>query len=126
VNFVKQWEKVPLFDSQKFLPQTVQDQIRQERLSQDPVGLSHSLEYMGTGVQPSWWNSLNKLNMRVLLITGELDEKFVRRNKEMQQLVRQSSLEVINGTGHAVHVEQREKFVKLVIDFIKNEKGLST
>lgn len=124
-NFVNKWEQVPLFASQKLLPKSVQQKVRKERLSQSPEGLSNSLKYMGTGIQPSWWKSLSYLNNKVLLVVGELDEKFVQINEEMHELISDSHLEVVKEAGHAIHVEQEAKFVKLVIDFIKNEKGLS-
>jgi len=80
---------------------------------------------MGTGIQPSWWKPLNHLNTKVLLVVGELDEKFIQINQKMHNLLPNSHLEVVKEAGHAIHVEQEAKFVKLVIDFIKNEKGLS-
>jgi len=124
-DFVNKWEQIPLFASQKSLPKSVQQKIRRERLLQEPEGLSNSLKYMGTGIQPSWWKPLNHLNTKVLLVVGELDEKFVQINRQMHELLPHSRLEVVKEAGHAIHVEQEAKFVKLVIDFIKNEKGLS-
>src|SRR5699024_2774492 len=38
-DFVDKWEQVPLFASQKSLSKLVQQKIRHERLSQNPVGL---------------------------------------------------------------------------------------
>src|SRR5690625_881197 len=79
-HFVHRWENIPLFDTQKRLPQEVQQTIRHERLSQSKEGLVESLRYMGTGKMPSWWNNLSEFNKPVLLITGQLDRKFVMLN----------------------------------------------
>src|SRR5699024_6113442 len=80
MKFVSFWESIPLFESQKKLPKEIQKTIREERLMQTPKGLIDSLTYMGTGRQPSWWTSLDQLDMPVLLIVGEHDEKFIHIN----------------------------------------------
>ncbi len=124
-RFVTEWERIPLFASQKLLPHSVQQNIRQVRLSQHPKGLSNSLKYMGTGAQPSWWPLLNQLHVKTLLIVGEWDEKYVQINEEMAEKLSHSQLVIVKEAGHTVHLEQTEKFVKIVLDFIKKEKGLS-
>lgn len=42
-SFVDKWENIPLFDSQKKLPLEIRNEIKQERLSQQPQGLANSL-----------------------------------------------------------------------------------
>lgn len=117
-SFVKHWENIPLFDSQKRLPHLVRDSIRKERLKQSPEGLAMSLRSMGTGSQPSWWEHLKDFSSPVLLITGELDEKYIDINKEMSNLFLNAQLIICEDTGHAIHVEKPEIFGKLVTEFI--------
>src|SRR5699024_5454197 len=92
--------------------------IRAERLSQTEVGLSDSLRHMGTGSQPSWWGKLAELRRPVLLIVGELDEKFVNINQAMERILPNAELAIVENVGHAIHVEEPEKFGKLLIAFI--------
>lgn len=120
--FVSYWENIPLFETQRRLPKEVRHQVRKERLSQVAVGLAQSLLGMGTGAQPSWWNSLDKLYFPVLLIVGELDKKFVQINKTMNEHMKNSKLTIVQGTGHAVHLEQVEYFVKIVREHIEQNK----
>ena len=121
-DFVYYWENIPLFKTQKQLPLEVREEIRHERLSQSPEGLAESLLFMGTGRQESRWQQLSIVKQPVLLITGEQDEKFVSINKEMKNTFVQAKMEVIKKAGHAVHVEQVEKFVKIVVEFIEEKK----
>lgn len=121
-KFVNFWESIPLFDSHKQLPESVKKDLRDERLMQSPHGLIESLQYMGTGIQPSWWSELNKITVPMLLITGELDDKFVKLNKEMNKLISNSELNVITNSGHTPHIEQQEKFDKIVMTFIEKLK----
>jgi len=116
--FVNRWENTPLFASQKNVSREIRQAVRKERLSQTVEGLKSSLQYMGTGVQQSNWNELQKLQFPVQLIVGELDQKFIRLNQKMQKQLLNASLKVVPETGHAIHVENRVEFDKLVKQFI--------
>lgn len=112
--FVDQWENIPLFDTQKRLPQEQQLAVRQERLAQRALGLANSLRGIGTGVQPSNWHMLDTLPMPVLLITGELDAKFCVIAEKMQAFLAESAHIIIPDVGHAIHVENLAQFATIV------------
>ena len=113
-TFVEFWTNIPLFATQKKLPNEVQARIRQERLQQSTEGLANSLRYLGTGKQPSWWQTLEKWNRPVCLIVGELDEKFVHINELMQKKLPQASFHLVKNAGHTIHVEQPKAFMQIV------------
>jgi 2-succinyl-6-hydroxy-2,4-cyclohexadiene-1-carboxylate synthase len=117
--FVDYWESIPLFTTQKSLPGALQREIRESRLSQNPVGLANSLRGMGTGTQPGYWQELSCLPMEMLFIVGELDTKFCSIAEEMQKLVKNASIEQGSECGHAIHVEEPEKFGTIVRKFLK-------
>ncbi|AIF43998.1 2-succinyl-6-hydroxy-2,4-cyclohexadiene-1-carboxylate synthase [Virgibacillus sp. SK37] len=123
-SFVDFWENVPLFNSQKELPLNIKSAIREERLAQSPNGLAKSLKGMGTGSQPSWWKELTNIELPTLLLVGELDEKFVQLNKKMAECLPHAHFEMVNKTGHALHVEQPEIFGKIVTEFILDKHEL--
>ncbi|MEJ8777704.1 2-succinyl-6-hydroxy-2,4-cyclohexadiene-1-carboxylate synthase [Pseudogracilibacillus sp. ICA-222130] len=112
--FVDAWENIPLFATQKALPEAVRATIRAERLSQSKAGLAMSLRTMGTGVQEPWWDMLEAMAMPVTLIVGAQDEKFVHINEKMKRSLSCGELFVVAQAGHCVHVEQVEKFAKIV------------
>ena len=112
--FVGFWEQLPLWDSQQQLSKQVRDKLRQQRLQNNPRGLANSLRGMGTGVQPSLWDDLDRLDMPIQLIVGEQDEKFVALNHEMYDLFPQSDLHIVFDVGHTVHLEQLTEFVKVI------------
>src|SRR5690606_32796090 len=109
-KFVDYWENIPLFKTQKNINILAREQIRQQRLANNPIGLANSLKGMGTGAQPSYWDELAALDMPVLLLCGELDSKFCRISKEMQLLIKNADLVEVNEVGHAIHVEDPKKF----------------
>ncbi|PEC20985.1 2-succinyl-6-hydroxy-2,4-cyclohexadiene-1-carboxylate synthase [Bacillus cereus] len=118
-SFVSMWENIPLFETQKRLAQNVQEAVRKERLINNPKGLANSLRGMGTGAQPSWWDELKNLKLPVLLMNGEYDEKFFRILKNIEKCVPHAKFVKIDGAGHAIHVEQPEKFDTIVKGFLK-------
>lgn len=113
--FVAKWENISLFDSQKSLPQSVREQVRQERLAQSALGISNSLLGMGTGSQRSYWDCLEDLKMPVLLLTGELDPKFYTIALRMQELLPNAEHRIISA-GHAIHVEKPAEFATMVME----------
>lgn len=119
-EFVRYWEDISLFQSQQKLPEKVRQEVRQRRLRNSPIGLSNSLKGMGTGSQPSWWNEIQNISVPVLLITGSLDEKFCRIAGEMTKRVKNSQWISVENCGHAIHVENPEKFGTIVNEFLSN------
>lgn len=116
--FVDFWANIPLFATQKNLPSKVQSSIRQERLQQSEEGLANSLHSIGTGKQPTWWEAIEKLNIPVRLIVGELDEKFVQINQQMQKKLPQASFHFVPDAGHTIHIEQPKAFAQIVEQYI--------
>ena len=82
--------------------------------------LANILTNFSTGIMPPLWDSLNKFNFPILLITGELDTKFTKINIEMQNLLPLSEHKIISNAGHNVHLEKNIDFTILVMDFINN------
>jgi 2-succinyl-6-hydroxy-2,4-cyclohexadiene-1-carboxylate synthase len=120
-SFVDYWEEIPLFSTMKLLPFTVQEKIRAQRLNNNPEGLANSLVGMGTGSQPSWWDQLEKLACEVLLLTGEKDKKFCDIADKMKNKLKNCTWMVIEECGHAIHVEEPEKFGTIVSDFLSKD-----
>ncbi|MFT9598923.1 2-succinyl-6-hydroxy-2,4-cyclohexadiene-1-carboxylate synthase [Mesobacillus sp.] len=119
-RFIDFWESIPLFQSQLNLPKEIREQIRSQRLRNNPVGLANSLRGMGTGVQPPWWDKLANFEFETLLITGTLDVKFCKIAADMaSKLPNATHLSIID-CGHAIHVEEREKFGTIVSEFLSN------
>ena len=122
-SFVHKWENIPLFDSQKKLPVDVRQEIRAERLNQQPIGLANSLIGMGTGSQSSYWNRLKHFTIPVLLITGSLDLKFDAIAKEIKKELPQAKHEIVEA-GHAIHVEKPAEFATIVDEYLRfNNQG---
>lgn len=117
-RFADYWQSIPLFDTQKHLPEKAQAAMRQQRLSNSASGLANSLRGMGTGAQPELWSELGNLAMPMMLIAGEKDAKFVSINRQMAAAIPHARLEIVAGSGHAVHLEVSHQYGDLVMRFL--------
>jgi 2-succinyl-6-hydroxy-2,4-cyclohexadiene-1-carboxylate synthase len=117
-HFVDYWEEIPLFSTMKRLPLPTRKTVRNQRLGNSPTGLANSLFGMGTGSQPSWWDKLAQLTCEVLLLTGERDEKFCGIAEKILRELKNGTWVVVENSGHAIHVEEKEKFGTIVSDFL--------
>lgn len=117
-SFVREWESLPLFATQKRLPDAVLMNQRSGRLANREIGLANSLIGMGTGAQPSLWSRLPELKMPIQLIAGGLDKKFVETNQRMNAILLNAHLTIIPDAGHTCHLEQPEAFQHCVLEFL--------
>jgi len=116
--FVDHWTRIPLFRSQETLADPVRGDLRLRRLQNRTAGLAFSLRSLGSGVQPSYWNALKDLKSPTLLMAGALDEKFLALGGLMEAQLPRSTLKVITGVGHAVHLEAPERWSRAVLDHL--------
>jgi len=103
--FVDHWMGLPLFATQGKLPPRVRERTRELKLQNTPEALAACLRGMGTGAQPSYWDALPGLDMPVLLMAGEEDQKFTDVARRMADQIIGSELRVIPKAGHAIHLE---------------------
>ncbi|MGE5683057.1 MAG: 2-succinyl-6-hydroxy-2,4-cyclohexadiene-1-carboxylate synthase [Bacillota bacterium] len=117
-KFADRWINLPLFDSQKKLPLEIIEKSRNSKLNNSQKGLANSLRGFSTGQMPQLWDSLMELNMKVLIITGSLDEKFTKIGSLMHEKLPESRHVIIQDAGHNIHLEKPEVFLNLLMDFL--------
>lgn len=119
-KFVAYWENIPLFATQKKLSLEKRTALREQRLRNSEIGLHNSLVGMGTGAQPSWWPQLHRVEAETLLITGSLDKKFCLIAENMMRRIKKCDWIEVEGSGHAIHVENPDKFGTIMKRFLSN------
>jgi 2-succinyl-6-hydroxy-2,4-cyclohexadiene-1-carboxylate synthase len=117
-RFIRHWESIPLFESQKSLPDEVRQRQRAIRLGQSPVGLANSLRGTGAGSMEPVWSRFTEFSMPVLFVAGEYDEKYREIGKAMTAEMPCADYVEIAGAGHTVHLEEPERYVEVVVDFL--------
>lgn len=109
--FATRWARTPVLADQ---PPEVAAQVRTDRLRNTPQGLARALRGLGAGALPPMWHRLGELEMPVLLLVGERDEKFLEIAQAMAERIPSAHLVVIPGAGHAAHVECPEAVAAVI------------
>ncbi len=118
--FVDHWASIPLWESQQqTLSEPQRAALKQQRMAQRATGLANSLRGMGTGSQTWLGDQLAQIGVPVLLTAGRLDTKYVQAAEEMAQAIPDARVRIIEGGGHAAHLEQPEAFNAVVMDFLR-------
>jgi len=119
--FLHRWEHAPLFASQGSLPREVREAVRAQRSANEPAALAAALRGLGTGAQPSLWNALPSLAQPTLLVSGELDTKFVAIARSMSASIPDARMALVPVAGHRVHLEAPEAWLQVVSGFLSSE-----
>lgn len=113
--FVDRWLQGPLWKS---LPsEAAGAEIRRTNTA---AGLAASLRLGGTGAQASLWDRLGAIRCPVLVVTGDLDEKFTAIGARMVESLHHAPVSsvVVRGSGHAVPWEKPDELTEAMTAWI--------
>jgi 2-succinyl-6-hydroxy-2,4-cyclohexadiene-1-carboxylate synthase len=113
-RFVDAWEKLPLFATQRDLPDAVRARRRAERVAHHSAALAWSLRTLGLGAMPPAWAALAALDLPVHLVTGARDEKFTELARRAVERAPSCVHTVFGGVGHDVGLESPRAFASLL------------
>jgi 2-succinyl-6-hydroxy-2,4-cyclohexadiene-1-carboxylate synthase len=92
---------------------------REERLANPAGVLAAHLRRLGTGTQAPLWSRLAELEMPVLVVAGERDQKFTALGRRLVAGIGSNAeLALVAGAGHACHLERPEGFAAAVVPFV--------
>jgi 2-succinyl-6-hydroxy-2,4-cyclohexadiene-1-carboxylate synthase len=118
-TFLDEWLAQPLFAT---LP--AETDQREERLTNDPEALATTLRNLSTGRQTPLWDRLPALQMPVLFLAGEQDEKYASIGRQAVATIGENArLETIPGAGHAAHLEHPDHVAQRVRAFLATTDG---
>jgi 2-succinyl-6-hydroxy-2,4-cyclohexadiene-1-carboxylate synthase len=109
--FAREWAEQPLFAG---MPRGIADLADADRRRNTAEGLAAALRGLGTGVMPPLWDRLGELAMPVELVVGERDEKFRAIAERMREHLPDARVHVVEGAGHAVHLERPDAVAEIV------------
>jgi 2-succinyl-6-hydroxy-2,4-cyclohexadiene-1-carboxylate synthase len=86
-----------------------------ERRRNTGPGLASSLRLAGTGTQQPLWDLLCRLEMPVLVMTGEYDDKFTGIGRRMVTAIGANATQaVVPHTGHSPHLQEPTLVAELI------------
>ncbi len=115
-NFIDLWLALPIFSGL-----TALNNQREIRLCNTATALASSLRLCGAGKQQPTWSRLKDLTMPVLIVAGENDKKFVELAQRLTTAIGDNAeLQIIEKSGHTPHLEQPQRFLDVVNEFLAN------
>lgn len=109
-EFLQQWVAQPMFAG---IPP--EHQFLMERMENTVDGLENSVIQAGTGSQDPSWHKLHRLEMPVLIIAGERDDKYAALGERLRDGIgANAELSLVPEAGHAAHLEQPDAFLAIL------------
>ncbi|MCP4727654.1 MAG: 2-succinyl-6-hydroxy-2,4-cyclohexadiene-1-carboxylate synthase [bacterium] len=119
-TFLNDWYSQPLFGNiseNEDYPRLIKNRSKNDR-----EGLSNSLHYMGTGMQPPLWSRIPEIKSEILYIAGGLDNKYVQIGSRLKSIKHDLKLEIIEKAGHNTHFQQPGIFVEKVTEYFTQQE----
>ena len=121
-QFVDQWNKAPLFQSNSTEGTKRNQGLKKIQKNQRPHGLANSLRGFGTGIMPFVRDELTNIKLPVLILSGIEDKKFTQIGKEMHQLFSDSNHIIVPNSSHRVHIDNPNAYLQHIKNFIKSKQ----
>lgn len=120
-RFMRAWAELPLFATQKALPDTVRERVRAERESASIDELV--LELDGWGQHRQGWSAhatlcldlWTRTGVPVRYVAGALDGKYVKTAHLVERVVPGVEVVIVPDAGHNVHLEQPAAFADALL-----------
>jgi len=119
-RFIDAWERTPVLAGEAGLGAGERAALRAIRLAHDPAGLAASLRAAGQGAMEPLGGRLREIASPTLVIVGAADP--VReRAAAVAAGIPGARLAVVEGAGHAPHLEAPAVFRRLVLEFVSED-----
>lgn len=123
-DFVDWWANLPLFESQKDLPEIDQARVYNERLNNDPEALAMSTEFAGAHRMANQRLSLCSTNQPVLYLAGARDVTYTGVAQSLQEKAEAFGatehvfIQNVPNVGHNIHLEDEGAFLQAIQEFL--------
>ena len=126
-EFLTRWYSNSLFESLHQHPQVFAEML-QRRQRNHPKQLAQALRGLGTGQQPSLWESVYSISGSLMLMVGAKDHKFVDICHQMKTLCEKNKthsivLKEFHEYGHSIHLEAKTNGLNLYTETITSFLG---
>ena len=114
--FLEDWYRQPLFAS--LAEHDLIEEMVAIRRQNDASELARALRGLSPAEQPPLWEDLGRLEVPVLLVTGALDEKYVRITQRASERIPRAKRVVVPHAGHNVHAERPQTYSAHLTNFL--------
>jgi 2-succinyl-6-hydroxy-2,4-cyclohexadiene-1-carboxylate synthase len=118
-GFLREWWHQPVFASPARLVDDVENFLT-SRQRRDPIRMAACLETWSSGRMPAQWSALPKYAGLALLLSGEVDTKYIATAERMQALFQNAEHLVVPEAGHQLLMEKPQE-VALAMAAVLNQ-----
>ena len=113
-DFLDEWLALPLFAGLD-----IERGHRAQRMTNDPGALAGALRQFGAGTQEPLWDRLGELDMPVLVLAGERDDRYRGIGARTADAIgANAEFAVVPDVGHAAHLEDPVRTGRIVMDWL--------
>ncbi len=112
--FFDYWAGLELFASQQKLEADILEAQAKIRAQHTAGGLAACLRFLGLGQMPDYRQRLKELDMPVIVLTGEQDQKYVRFWSTYVSEFQNSQLHIFPKAGHNLILEQPRRVARIL------------
>lgn len=113
-TFLDYWADLPLFASQQKLGADILEAQAKIRAQHTAGGLAACLRFLGLGQMPDYRQRLKELDMPVIVLTGEYDQKYVRFWSTYVSEFQNSQFHIFPKAGHNLILEQPRQVARIL------------
>src|SRR5271170_7953560 len=113
-RFIERWRSQPLFVDE---PPRVAALAREDQRRNRPQALAAVLRGVGAGEMQPLWDRLAELEMPVIVLAGERDEKYTALARRMLALLPDGRLVIVPG-GHGLLLESPQAVAQALLDLV--------
>ena len=114
-DIVALWERQPLFADQS---ETLVEEQRPGRLSQDPRSLALLLRTAGQGRLEPVWDALHSFDLPLLAIAGARDDGYSAAARRIASVAPNARAAIVEEAGHAPQLQQPARVAELITAFL--------
>jgi 2-succinyl-6-hydroxy-2,4-cyclohexadiene-1-carboxylate synthase len=118
--FLTAWTGMEIIASQQNIAVQHLQKMQENRRKQSPEMLAKSMRCFGTGTMPSCWEDLSKVDIPVLLLTGEHDLKYRKIAEEMERILPISQMFIVENAGHCCHLEAPKQTARIIEQWLNS------
>lgn len=122
-EFVRRWEQLPLFASQRRLPPGARARHRARRLSHREGLVARALETLSPGRMPAMTRSLETIEVPVALVAGSLDTKYAGIARAIAPLFPDARVRIVDGAGHDPCLERPQELAAVLSEDTTTENA---
>ncbi len=122
-GFLDDWQQLPLFSAPSDTEITERHKdYRSVMSAQKPAWMAASLRGFGAGIMPPLEKHLSSIDLPVLLLSGEFDQKYRSIHQRMSSLLPNAHTKIVKEAAHRIHLDRPESWAESIQTFIRNPK----